>query len=257
MAAAANVYQSARLARGYAYDRPPVHREIVAKLREHLQLTRRLPRALDIGCGAGLSTAALEAVAEYVIGIEPMAPMLQYRAAVTPTAQFAVACAEQLPFAAESFDLLAAAGSLNYANPATFLPEAKRVLNRHGIFAIYDFSAGRRLRDDPRLEHWYAAFQERYPAPPGYALDVRALPYVLYGLRLCGYHELEIAVPLTFPTYLRYVLSETCVEQAIASGQSEAEIEAWCHTTLSGILGNNPTDVLFDAYIAYVDCEEL
>lgn len=30
MSASADVYQSARLARGYAYDRPPVHQKIIA-----------------------------------------------------------------------------------------------------------------------------------------------------------------------------------------------------------------------------------
>lgn len=252
MAASADVYQSTRLARGYAYDRPPVHREIIAKLREHLQLSEPLPYALDIGCGAGLSTAALEAVADSVFGIEPIAPMLQFRAAVTTTAHFAVARAEQLPFAVDSFDLLTAAGSLNYADLALFLPEAARVLNTNGVLAIYDFSEGKRLRGDERLEQWYAAFKQRYPSPPGYALDVRTLPYEAYGLRFNGYHKLEVTVPMTRASYLRYALSETSVEQAIARGEVEAEIEAWCRETLTEIFDETPCNVLFDAYIAFV-----
>lgn len=252
MAASADVYQSTRLARGYAYDRPPVHPKIIARLREHLQLSEPLPRALDIGCGAGLSTAALEPIAACAVGIEPVASMLQFRAAVTTTAHFAVARAEQLPFAPDSFDLLTAAGSLNYADLAQFLPEAARLLNAHGVLAIYDFSEGKRLHGDTRLEDWYAAFKERYPSPPGYALDVRTLPYEDYGLRFDSYHKLEVAVPLTHASYLRYALSETSVEQALARGENEADIEAWCRATLAEIFAENPREVLFDAYIAYV-----
>jgi ubiquinone/menaquinone biosynthesis C-methylase UbiE len=252
MAASADVYQSTRLARGYAYDRPPVHREIIAKLREHLRLSEPLPRALDIGCGAGLSTAPLETVAVSVFGVEPIAPMLQFRAAVTTTAHFAIAQAERLPFAADSFDLLTAAGSLNYADLTQFLPEAARVLNANGVLAIYDFSEGKRLRNDARLEEWYAAFKQRYHSPPGYALDVRALPYEKYGLRFYGYHELEVAVLMTHASYLRYALSETSVEQAIERGEAEVNIEAWCRDTLAEIFDDKPRDVLFDAYIAYV-----
>lgn len=252
MAASADVYQSTRLARGYAYDRPPVHREIIAQLREHLRLSEPLPRALDIGCGAGLSTAALETVAVSVFGIEPIAPMLQFRAAVTTTAHFAVAQAERLPFATDSFDLLTAAGSLNYADLAQFLPEAARVLNAHGVLAIYDFSEGKRLRDETRLEEWYAAFKKRYPSPPGYALDVRTLPYENYGLRFQGYHELEVAVPMMHDNYLRYALSETSVEQAIARGENEADIEAWCRETLAEIFDDQTREIFFDAYVAYV-----
>ena len=252
MAASTDVYQSTRLARGYAYDRPPVHPAIIAKLREHLQLTEPLARALDIGCGAGLSTAALETVAASVVGIEPVAPMLQFRAAVTTTAHFAVARAEQLPFAAQSFDLLTAAGSLNYADLSLFLPEAARVLKAKGVLAIYDFSEGQRLRGDTRLEEWYAAFKQRYPSPPGYALDVRVLPYENYGLRFDGYHELEVAVPMTHSSYLRYALSETSVEQALSRGEKEADIEAWCRETLAAIFGDKPREVFFDAYITHV-----
>jgi SAM-dependent methyltransferase len=254
MAASADVYQSTRLARGYAYDRPLVHPKIIAKLREHLRLSEPLPHALDIGSGAGLSTAALETVATCVVGIEPVTPMLQFRAAVTTTAHFAVARAEQLPFADGSFDLLTAAGSLNYADLALFLPEAARVLKANGVLAIYDFSEGKRLRGDARLEQWYATFKERYPSPPGYALDVRVLPYEKYGLRFHAYYELEVAVPLTHASYLRYALSETSVEQALVRGETEADIEAWCCDTLAGIFDDKPRDVLFDAYIAYVQC---
>lgn len=252
MAATADVYQSTRLARGYAYDRPPVHPKIIAQLREHLRLDAPLARALDIGCGAGLSTAALEAVATQVFGIEPFAPMLQFRAAVTTTAHFVIARAEQLPFADASFAVLTAAGSLNYADLSQFLPEAARVLEADGVLAIYDFSEGKRLRDDTRLEAWYASFKERYPVPPGYALDVRTLPYETYGLRFDSLHELEVAVPMTHASYLRYALSETSIEQALARGEDEADIEAWCRTSLADIFAEGPREVLFDAYIAYV-----
>jgi predicted TPR repeat methyltransferase len=50
-----SVYDSERLAAAYAVDRPPVHQHILRAGR----LVRRAERALDVGCGAGLSTAAL------------------------------------------------------------------------------------------------------------------------------------------------------------------------------------------------------
>ena len=187
MAAANDIYHSPRLAAGYAFHRPPVHPRIIARLREQLRLTKPLNRALDIGCGAGLSTAALAPIAELLVGIEPIASMLAHRAAVSREAHFVVARAEQLPFAAQTFDLLTAAGSLNYADLDRFLPEAARVLTDPGLLVIYDFSEARRLRDDRRLEDWYERFIERFPAPPGYAMDARTLAYSRYGLQLQAY----------------------------------------------------------------------
>ena len=207
-----SIYDSPRLAASYAYDRPPIHRHIIQIAGEHLRITRRLARALDIGCGAGLSTAALAPLAETVVGLEPVRTMLTHSRVVAPHALFLVGRAERLPCSTGAFDLMAAAGSLNYADVDLFLPEAARVLAPGGVLLIYDFSAGQRVRGGHQLDEWFATFARRYPAPPGYALDVRGLAYGRVGLRLQAYEELEIAVPMTLRTYLPYVLSATRVE---------------------------------------------
>jgi predicted TPR repeat methyltransferase len=80
----ASVYDSERLAAAYAFDRPPVHEEILRSAR----LVRQADRALDVGCGAGLSTAALAPLARQVTGLEPVPAMLAHRRAVAPRARF-------------------------------------------------------------------------------------------------------------------------------------------------------------------------
>jgi SAM-dependent methyltransferase len=252
MRATIDFYRSPRLAYGYAHHRPPVHQHLITRLREHLALPNKLHRALDIGCGAGLSTAALAPMVENAFGIEPIIEMLAHRSSVTIQAQFVAAKAEQLPFASHSFDLLTAAGALNYADLKMFFPEAVRVLDADGVLVIYDFSEGRRLQADSRLENWYAAFKQRYPVPPGYALDIRALEYQKYDLRLDVYEEFEVAVPMTCTGYLHYVLSETSVELAISRGAQEKEIRHWCEETLREIFTDQPREVFFDACLAVI-----
>jgi len=207
---------------------------------------------LDVGCGAGLSTAALEPLAEVLVGIEPIPAMLAYSHVVAPKATFLVGQAERLPVASRAFDLITAAGSVNYANLDLFFPEVERVLTEAGVLVIYDFSAGRRFAENDSLQRWYAEFEHRYPPQPGYALDVTALDYNQYGLRLSGYEPLEVALPMTFDAYLAYALSETSVEQAIKQGTSEAEIREWCQRTLAEVFAADTHDVIFDAYLALV-----
>jgi SAM-dependent methyltransferase len=252
MTASADIYQSPRLAAGYAYHRPPVHPRIIAKLREQLPITKPFQHALDIGCGAGLSTAALVPIAEMTVGLEPVANMLTHHAAVLRDAHFVVAHAERLPFAPQSFDLLTAAGALNYADLDRFFPEAGRVLTNNGWLVIYDFSEARRLRDDHRLEDWYKTFIQRFPSAPGYAMDARTLAYSRYDLCLSSYEEFEVAVPMTHESYLRYAMSEARVERAMMNGANEADIHKWCSHTLADIFDATPREVLFDAYIAVV-----
>ena len=207
---------------------------------------------MDVGCGAGLSTAALEPLAEIQVGIEPVPAMLAYSHAVAPKARFLVGQAERLPVASRTFDLITAAGSVNYANLDLFFPEVERVLTETGVLVIYDFSAGRRFAENDSLQRWYAEFEYRYPPQPGYALDVTALDYNQYGLRLSGYEPLEVALPMTFDAYLAYALSETSVEQAIKQGTSETEIRDWCQRTLAKVFAADTHDVIFDAYLALV-----
>jgi ubiquinone/menaquinone biosynthesis C-methylase UbiE len=247
-----SVYDSARMAEGYAFRRPPVHREIIRAIASRLPAGGEI-RALDIGCGAGLSTSALAPAASRRVGLEPVAAMLAHSAAVAPGARFVVGRAERLPFGDATFDLVSAAGSLNYVSLDLFLPEAARVLGTDGALLVYDFSAARRLRDDPRLDEWFASFERRWPFPPGYEeMDVRTADLRAGGLTLRSYDALEVSVPMTLASYLDYLMSETNVEVAVSEGADEREIRRWCEAPLREIFADGAREVLFDAYAAII-----
>ncbi|MBP1635102.1 MAG: methyltransferase protein [Acidobacteria bacterium] len=250
----ADLYHSARVAAGYARSRPPVHDRIIEAVAQRFEELgiERAGRALDIGCGAGLSTAALVPLAARAVGLEPAREMLTHRAEVAPVAAFVVGRAEELPFRDGVFDLLTAAGALNYTDLPRVLPEAARVLNDEGVFLIYDFSSGRRLAGDARLDLWFTTFERRYPFPPGYELDVKSLDFGAAGLRLVRFEPLQVAVPMDASAYLAYAMSEMNVEQAVAAGIAEAGIASWCEAGLHDIFAAGPRDVLFDGYVAYV-----
>jgi SAM-dependent methyltransferase len=243
-----SVYDSARLAAAYATDRPPVHQRILATVR----LVKRAERALDVGCGAGLSTAALAPLARRVTGVEPIGVMLTHRRVVAPDATFVVGQAENLPFAAGSFDLVAAAGSLNYAHLPSALQEISRVLTRDGTFLLYDFSPGRRSLSGDVLANWFAAFEQRFPWPDGWRpFEVRELPLGEHGLRLLDYAAVDTELTMDFDAYLRYMLSETNVDAAIASGaSSETAARDWCAETLAPVFADGDITVVIPGYIA-------
>ncbi len=249
-----SIYDSARLAAAYAAARPPVHARIVEHIKARFDRIGigGAQRALDVGCGAGVSTAALEPLADRVVGLEPVMTMLTHRRRVAPLARFVAGRAEQLPFASRAFDLIAAAGSLNYADLSLFLPEAARVLAARGTLVVYDFSSGRRLAADTRLDEWFTEFEQRYPFPAGYEMDVRRLDYARAGLQIDSCEELEISVPMSGHAYLEYVLSETNVEQALVAGIAEREIREWCREGTAPLFADALRDVLFDAYVAYI-----
>ena len=89
-----SVYDSERLAAAYAADRPPVHEHILRSAR----LVGQADRALDVGCGAGLSTAALAPLARRVSGLEPIPAMLAHRRTIAPHVTWRPGCQWTLMF---------------------------------------------------------------------------------------------------------------------------------------------------------------
>jgi ubiquinone/menaquinone biosynthesis C-methylase UbiE len=247
-----DLYSSAAMAAGYAQWRPPVHPRVMQRVRDHLQLRAKVTRALDVGCGAGLSAAALEPVAQIRVGIEPVEAMLKHASAVAPRSHAVVSRAEQLPFAHQSFQLLAAAGSLNYVDLDAFFHEARRVMAAGGHLIVYDFGPGRTFADSPELDEWYAEFELRYPFPPATRIEPETLSADPHALRREGFEKFETALSLTAEFYTEYALTETSVSAAIGRGVPESEIRDWCRTTLPQVFGGRPREVVFRGYIVYL-----
>ena len=238
-----NSFSQAGMAAGYAQFRPPVHRKILERA---LAPKPQVPRALDVGCGAGLSTHALAGFADVAIGMEPVAAMLP------PKPNFVAGAAEAIPVAGASIDLITAAGSLNYADLNLFFPEACRVLRDGGLLVVYDFEPGRSFRSSRNLDDWFRAFIGRYPWPPHEAreLNPEILRDVAAGFRLKNHERFEIAIALDREFYLEYMLTETNVAFAQRRGIARQEIRSWCARTLDEFWREKSREILFRGYFA-------
>jgi ubiquinone/menaquinone biosynthesis C-methylase UbiE len=236
------------LASGYANARPPVHPRIIERARQRFEQTS-FGNALDIGCGAGLSTRALAPIATHAIGLEPAESML--RQAARSGASYVVGRGEGLPFANRSIDLMTAAGSLNYADDlGAFFAEARRVMKESGALLVYDFSPGR----NAALQDWFGEFMTRYPRAQDNArfLD----PAILQAeastqFRLSWHENFQIPIALGQDFYVDYMMTETNVASAIQRGADTApEIRAWITETLDPIFAQNPQEIVFEGYLA-------
>ncbi|MDZ4755652.1 MAG: class I SAM-dependent methyltransferase [Phycisphaerae bacterium] len=96
-------------------------------------------RALDVGCGTGISTRALAERAVDVIAMDPGEDMLERaRAACAafPTIQFVLGSAENADLPAEHVDLVLAAQAFHWFEPLRALAEFHRVLRPGGRSAL-------------------------------------------------------------------------------------------------------------------------
>ncbi|MEZ5589273.1 MAG: methyltransferase domain-containing protein [Gammaproteobacteria bacterium] len=85
MPANPKLYDSERMAYAYAFTRPPIHVHVCQRIIAHIPPGLVIHRALDVGCGAGASTAALSGVACHVVGVDPFPAMLRHAAIVAQT----------------------------------------------------------------------------------------------------------------------------------------------------------------------------
>ena len=247
-----NPFGTDDMAAGYATSRPAVHPRVMEQVYRQLERTGPFQCALDVGCGAGVSTKALAGFAKSCIGLEPAEAMLKWAPAIAPSADFVVGTAEAMPLRDRAVDLITAAGTLNYANLDLFFPEAARVLMPHGVLVVYDFSPGRNFRNATSLDEWFSAFYTRYPPPAneGRQLSPDILSELSSGFRVRAHHQFEIGITLMPDFYLDYVMTETNVASAVRRGVPHSEIRSWCARTLAPVWNGVEREVLFRGYFA-------
>jgi SAM-dependent methyltransferase len=248
----ANPFGSDDMAAGYATSRPPVHPLVIERVFQQLGRREPFQRALDVGCGAGVSTKALTGFAKHCIGLEPAEAMLKWASTMAPSAEFVAGAAEAIPLCRRVVDLVTAAGSLNYADLDLFFPEAARVLAPHGVLVVYDFSPGRSFRNTTSLDEWFSSFYSRYPPPAneGRQLSPGILAELSSGFRVHTHRQFEIGITLTPDFYLDYVMTETNVAAAVLNGAPHSEIRSWCARTLAPVWNGSEREVLFRGYFA-------
>jgi ubiquinone/menaquinone biosynthesis C-methylase UbiE len=116
-----------------------------------LELCRPLPvdRALDVGAGPGLLSAALAPLVARAVALDPSEALLAH---APEGVEAVVGSGEAIPFGDGSFDLVTAVNSLHHVDDmAATLAEMARVLAAGGRIVVQDYLADA----DPQLaERW-------------------------------------------------------------------------------------------------------
>jgi SAM-dependent methyltransferase len=222
-----NPFLGTDTAENYARARPNYHPDAVAAAARLLSLAVPVGLAVDVGCGSGMSSRALRAVADTVVGVDSSRPMLR-SAAPLAGVHYLQATAERLPFAAGSAALVAAAAAFHWFDQAAMLAETARVLSPGGGFVTYtDYFSGQ-LTGASECSAWLvASYRARFPGPPRRRhFDADAAHTA--GLQFIGTEELGHEVPMTVDSLTNYLLSQSNATSAIDSGRTTRHgLRAW------------------------------
>ncbi|WP_435181737.1 class I SAM-dependent methyltransferase [Halorussus sp. AFM4] len=122
--------------------------------------TDRDAAVLDLGCGAGRTTAALDRLGFDVVGVDVSEPMVRRARSLFPDIDFRTGDAVDLSFADERFDyVLFSFNGLDYVRPEgdryVALREVHRVLRPGGTFAFSSHNPFYVLPADPTSPYGY------------------------------------------------------------------------------------------------------
>lgn len=215
----------------YARERPYVHPTVVRRI---APLVGAVERALDVGCGTGMSTRALAPIARVVVGVDPSLGMLAC-AESSAEIRYAVATAEVLPFDADTFDLLTAGLAFHWFDRARFLPEAARVLRPAGWMTIYNSWFGGAMRENPAFAEWLRSrFLERFPTPPRNREPLSMEELAAHGFELIDEGRYEHDVRMSPERLVGYLTTQTNIIAALEAERTTlAEIGEWLLASVS------------------------
>jgi SAM-dependent methyltransferase len=247
-----NFFASRSAAKRYAKGRPYFHPIVIERIKERLALTLPVPRALDVGCGTGLSTMALKEIAERVVGIDSSAEMIGL-ASADPNIGYRLANAEQLPFEDSEFDLVTVSQAIHWFAKARFLQEARRVLRTAGWLIVYDNYFGG--SDNDAFNAWHKeSYLERYASPPRAWPDFAAEEIEKEGFQLIGDEVLCNTINFSLEGLIDFFTSQSNIIAAAECGNETIdEVRAWLKENLGRFFETCSThDFLFNAPIWFL-----
>lgn len=125
----------------------------------------RSARVVEVGVGTGQATLALVSRGWHVVGLEPgseLAAIARRELAPFRNVEIRECTFEEAQLPDDSVDLLAAATSWHWVDPAVGVPKAARVLHRRGVAALW-WNAHVPDTDDPRWAPIRAVYDDVAP----------------------------------------------------------------------------------------------
>jgi SAM-dependent methyltransferase len=239
-----------RVAAGYASARPYLHPQILAVVRDVIRPSGPFRRALDVGCGTGLSSVALLGLAAEVVGIDASVEMLR-RARRAGGLRYAASEAEEPPFRPRTFGLVVACGSIDWVDRSRFVPRGAELLERGGWLVPLDFGDTGRSSGVPGLARWYDdVFQARYPRPAARDPMVTAEEAARWGFEAPVHRDFAAVASFTAGEYAAFLMTESNVIAAVEYGsEAEDRVRSWLESELLSLFGEGPHPVAFSGYV--------
>lgn len=241
-----------RIAEGYAKDRPFLHGQVIELLKKDLQITRNFSNGLDVGCGAGLSSKALKLICDKVTGTDISAEMIEAAKDfyINPCYTFLQSSAEEIRMPENTFDVVTAAGVINWIDEKKFLANLRPLMKEKGILIIYDFWITDRMKESAAYtDWWHNSYLNRFPKPQRKEDTWTKETVAPYGFELKNQKTYFLEYSFDKDAFIRFMMLQSNVnEQIDEKGKSEDEVRTWFENSLAPIFDAQKKILQFEGY---------
>lgn len=250
-------FDSRRIAEGYA-KRPWLHKSVMDMLRKDLGIAddHIFKNGLDVGCGAGLSTKALRLICNKVTGTDIADSMIEVCKELYTESEgysFYVTGAEEVDAPAEKYDIVTAAGMVNWVDEKKFLEAMKRVTSDEGLIVIYDFGITDKMVGNHAYTKWYnEEYLKRFPKPPRKENkwgEAEMIP----GFVMEKQTDYEMEYAFNLNAFVDFMMIQSNVNAKVESGEmTESGAREWLKKSLEPIFENCEKRLVFYGYSWYI-----
>lgn len=249
-----NYFSPKSAAERYAKGRTAFHHLVIERIKEILFLTERLPRALDVGCGTGLSTVALKDIAREVVGADVSPEMLSF-ARREDGISYVICAGERLALASGACDLITVSQALHWLERDAFLKEARRVLRAGGWLVVYNNYFAGEIKENDEFQRWHRElYLTKYPRAHRAPVSLIAEDVARENFRLQHQERHQHVIRFSLEALIDYLVSQSSVIAAVEGGSEDIEeVRRWMRASLAPYFGRaGEADFLFNAPIWFL-----
>lgn len=250
-------FDSKRIALGYA-KRPWLHKSVIEQLLKDCNLDEayKFKNGLDVGCGAGLSTKALRIICDKVTGTDIADSMVEVCKELygeDKAYSFYVSKAEETKVPDDRYDIVTAAGCINWVDEKKFMANMFDVMEDGGLLVIYDFGITDKMAGDDAYTTWYRdEYLKRFPKPfrKENKWTQADLPD---GFTMEKQTEYDMEYTFDLESFVDFMLIQSNVNAQIEGGNITAEeVGEWMKTSLLPTFENDKKQLVFHGYSWYI-----
>lgn len=227
-------------------------------LRKDLELStdHKFKNGLDVGCGAGLSTKALRLVCDKVTGTDIADAMVDACRDIygeDDAYTFYTAKAEETKAPDEKYDIVTAAGCINWVDEKKFMENMKEVAAPGAVIVIYDFGITDRMAGSSEYTDWYRnEYLKRFPKPHRKE-NKWTQEDLIEGFTMEKQTEYDMEYGFGLDAFVDFMMIQSNVNSKVESGEiPEAEARQWMRDSLAPIFGNEDKNLIFSGYSWYI-----